>query len=130
MASLFQSKSRLNLNNVRTSFSIILSIAIASLMIANLRGGDAFKPDSQGYIRNWLMLAPISLPEGRQGTDLIFQEQIKGEGSLQPKASDKVTIGAKELTWNAITASTNFADFNATLKTVNDHAIGYIVTYI
>jgi hypothetical protein len=115
---------------VRTKFSAILSIAIASLLIGNLRAADLLKPDSQGYIRNWLMLAPIALPEGRPGTDLIFQDQIKSEGSIQPKAGDKITISGKELTWSAITASTNYVDFNAILKTVNDHAIGYIVTYI
>jgi hypothetical protein len=130
MASLFPSKNRSNSNNVRANFTVILLAAIASLLSANVSAADAFKPDSQGYIRNWLMLAPITLPEGRQGTDLIFQDQIKGEGSIQPKAGDKTTISGKEVTWKAITASTNYVDFNALLKTVNDHAIGYIVTYI
>jgi hypothetical protein len=113
-----------------TKFPAILSIAVVLSLIANLHAADAFKPDSQGYIRNWLMLAPIPLPEGRPGSDLIYQDQIKSEGSVQPGAGDKITISGKELTWSAITASTNYVDFNATLKTVNDHAIGYIVTYI
>lgn len=126
----FQSKSRTHSSNVRTKFAAILSIAIASLVIGNLHAADALKPDSQGYIRNWLMLAPIPLPEGRPGADLIFQDQIKGEAVLAPKAGDKITISGKELTWNAITASTNHVDFNAVLKSVTDHAIGYIVTYI
>lgn len=126
----FQSKSRINLSNVRTKFASILTLVFASLVIANLRAADAFKPDSQGYIRNWLMLAPIPLPEGRAGTDLIFQDQIRGEAALQPKAGDKITISGKELTWSAITASTNFVDFNSILKSANDHAIGYVVTYI
>jgi hypothetical protein len=105
-------------------------MAIASVLIANVDAADAFKPDSQGYIRNWLMMAPIPLPEGRQGADLIFQDQIKSEGAIQPKVGDKITVSGKELTWSAITASTNHVDFNAILKSVNDHAIGYIVTYI
>jgi hypothetical protein len=130
MASQFQSKSRTNSNNVRTKFPAILPIAIASLLIANLRAADALQPDSQGYIRDWLMLAPIPLPEGRSGADLIFQNQIKSEGAIQPRAGDKIIISGKELTWSAITASTNHVDFNASLKSVNDHAIGYIVTYI
>jgi hypothetical protein len=99
------------------------------LQIANPRAAD-LKPDGQGYIRDWLMLAPIILPEGAAGTDLIFRDQIRGEGSLQPKPGDKVDVGGKELTWRAITASTNHLDFNALLKSANDHAVGYIVTYI
>jgi len=76
------------------------------------------------------MLAPIALSEGESGADAIFKEQIKDEAALQPKAGDKVKIREKELTWQNITAATNYFDFNATLKTVNDHAAGYMVTYI
>ena len=76
------------------------------------------------------MLAPIALPEGETGADALFKEQIKDEAALRPKAGDKVKIGGKELTWQNITASTNYFDFNAILKTVNDHAAGYMVTYI
>ncbi len=76
------------------------------------------------------MLAPIILPEGRAGADSIYQEQVRGEVALQPKAGDKVTVGAKELTWKAITSSSNHVDFNAILKSQNDRAMGYLVTYI
>jgi len=83
-----------------------------------------------GYIRDWLMLAPIPLPEGRSGSEMILENQINNEGSLQPRAGDSVKINGKELTWKPIRASTNYFDFNAILKTVNDHAVGYMVTYI
>jgi len=108
----------------------MLLIAIGSLLRADVRAADAFKPDSQGYIRNWLMLAPIALPDGRAGADLIFQDQLKSEAAIQPTAGDKVTISGKDLDWKPVTASTNHVDFNAILKSVNDHAIGYMVTYI
>ena len=98
--------------------------------MSKARAADALKPDSEGYIRDWVMLAPIALPEGDTGADLILKEQIKDEAALQPKAGDKVKINGKELTWQNITASTNYFDFNAILKTVNDHAAGYMVTYI
>jgi len=111
---------------MRTLFATILSIALLS----NARAADALKPDSQGYIRDWLMLAPIPVPEGRSGADLILEDQIKNEAALQPKAGDKITINAIELTWRPITASTNYFDFNAILKSVNDHTVGYMVTYI
>jgi hypothetical protein len=41
-----------------------------------------------------------------------------------------VKVGAKELTWQNITATTNYFDFNAILESVNDHTAGYMVTYI
>lgn len=98
--------------------------------MSNSHAAEALKPDSQGYIRDWLMLAPVLFPEGRSGADLIIADQIKNEAALRPKAGDRIAINGKELTWARVTASTNYLDFNATLKSVHDHAMGYIVTYI
>ena len=100
------------------------------LVVSNARAADAFKPDAEGYIRRWVMLAPISLPEGETGSEAIFKEQIKGEAALQPSAGDKVKVGGKELTWQNITASTNYFDFTAIVKTLNEREAGYAVTYI
>jgi hypothetical protein len=76
------------------------------------------------------MLAPIALPERETCADALLKEQIKDEAALRPKAGDKVLIGGKELIWRNITASTNYFDFNAILNSVNDHAAGFMVTYI
>src|SRR6185503_2511074 len=107
-----------------------IAIALFGLWMAKGEAADAPRPDSEGYIRHWVMLAPIALPDGETGADSMFKEQIKGEAALQPKAGDKVKIGGRELDWRNIIAATNFFDFNAILKTVNDHAAGYMVTYI
>jgi len=103
---------------------------LCCLSAASVRAADASKLDPEGYIRDWLMLAPIALPDGESGADALFREQVKDEAALRPKAGDKVTIRGKELTWQKITAATNYFDFNALLKTVNDHAAGYAVTYV
>ena len=110
-------------------FSIGL-VALLNPLLSQAGGADALKLDSEGYIRHWVMLAPIALSEGESGADAVFKEQIKDEAALRPKAGDKAKIGGKELTWQNITAATNYFDFNAILKTVNDHAAGYMVTYI
>jgi hypothetical protein len=114
---------------VRTLLAIGL-FAPAVPVTPNVRAADALKPDADGYIRDWVMLAPITLPAGRPAGDLIVEEQVKNEGALQPRAGDTVTVNGKELTWQNITASTKYFDFNAILQTVNDHAAGYMVTYI
>jgi len=103
---------------------------VALSCLFRLGAADELQPDSEGYIRHWVMLAPIALPAGETGTDATFKEQLKNEAALRPKAGDKVKIRGKELTWQNITAPTNYFDFNAILKTVNDHAAGYMVTYI
>jgi len=115
-------------------FKTLKALSLASLLagsaIANLRAAEASTPDAEGYIRDWVMLAPIPLPDGESGSDGLFRPQIRDEATLRPKAGDKIKVGAKELTWQNVTASTNYFDFNALLKTVNDHAAGYMVTYI
>jgi hypothetical protein len=98
--------------------------------LSKLNAADALQLDSEGYIRHWLMLAPIALPEGESGADALFREQVRDEASFRPKASDKITVRGKEFVWQHITATTNYFDFNAVLKTINDHAAGYAVTYI
>jgi len=115
---------------MKNSLFTVGLVALSCLLVSKVGAAGALKLDSEGYIRNWVMLAPIALSEGESGADAVFKEQIKDEAALQPKAGDKVKIRGKELTWQNITAATNYFDFNATLKTVNDHAAGYMVTYI
>src|SRR5947199_8227462 len=123
-------KAILHRNVVKTLFVAVAWSALSTLLIANACAADVLKPDSEGYIRDWIMLAPIALPEGETGSEALFKEQIKDEAAIQPKAGDKVKLRAKELTWQNITAATNYFDFNAILRTVIDHAAGYMVTYI
>ena len=98
--------------------------------LLKLGAADALQPDSEGYIRHWLMLAPIALPDGETCAEALLKEQIKDEAALRPKAGDKLKVGGKELTWQSATASTNYFDFNEVLKSVNDHVAGFAVTYI
>ena len=115
---------------MRKLFSNSGAVALLGLLMSNANAADALKPDSAGYIRDWVMLAPIALPEDVPCADLIAQEQVKDEATLKPKAGDKIKINDKELTWRNITAATNHFDFNAILKTENDRAAGFMVTYI
>jgi hypothetical protein len=110
--------------------SLISSVALLCVLMTSAAAADALKPDSAGYIRDWLMLAPIALPEEGDCADLILKEQVKGEAALKPKSGDKIKVNDKELIWKNITAATNYFDFNAILKTENDRAAGFMVTYI
>jgi hypothetical protein len=115
---------------VKNLFSTAALALLLCFVISNGKAADAFKPDPEGYIRHWLMLAPISLPEGETGSEAIFKEQIKDEAALRPRAGDKVKVRGKELTWHNIIASTNYFDFTAIVKSLDDREAGYAVTYI
>jgi hypothetical protein len=115
---------------MQKQISIIVSVVLLGLLMPQAGAAETMRPDSQGYIRDWIMLAPIALPAEGDCADLILKEQLKGEAALKPKAGDKIKVNDKELTWKNITAATNYFDFNAILKTENDRAAGFMVTYI
>jgi hypothetical protein len=111
-------------------FSSLGSAVLLGLLISKADAADALRPDSEGYIRHWVMLAPVALRDGETCAEALLKDQIPNEAVLRPKAGDKVKVGGKELTWRNITASTNYFDFNEVLKSINDHVAGYMVTYI
>lgn len=107
-----------------------LSFVVLLFAAASLQAGDTFKPDEQGYIRNWLILAPIPLADGQSGADGNAKEQLKGEAKLMPKQGDKVTVGGKELVWKKYAAKESFADFNDFLGAQTENSVGYLVCYL
>jgi len=115
---------------MKNLFSTLRSVAWLCLLMSKAGAADALRPDSEGYIRHWVMLAPVALRDGETCAEALLKEQIKDEAALRPKAGDKVKVAGKELVWQNITSSTNYFDFNEGLKSINDHAAGFMVTYI
>ncbi|HTI70472.1 MAG TPA: hypothetical protein VMF06_10935 [Candidatus Limnocylindria bacterium] len=111
-------------------FCLLGLVALIEGSMAKAGAADILTLDPEGYVRDWVMLAPIALPSSDTASDLLLREQIKTEATVKPKAGDRVTVNGKELVWRNVTAPTNFFDFNAVLKTQNDHAAGFIVTYV
>ena len=115
---------------MRSLRRFIAAATLLRMFIASAGADDGLRLDSEGYIRDWVMLAPIGLPDGETCAEALLKEQIPNESALHPKAGDTVKIGGKELIWRNVTASTNYFDFNETLKSINDHVTGYMVTYV
>jgi hypothetical protein len=89
-----------------------------------------FSPDAEGFIRNWLVLAPIAI-EGESGASEIDRDFLKGEATIAPKAGDKIGIGNELLTWTAHQAPDYFIDFLQSFgKTRGEHVAGYAVAYV
>ena len=113
--------------------TFLTSIGAAALLGSSListTAADSLRPDAEGYIRDWVMLAPVVIRDGETCAEALLKDQIPNEAALRPKAGDKVKVGGKELTWRNVTAATNYFDFNETLKSINDHVAGYMVTYV
>ena len=115
---------------MKTLFATIGSVVGLGLSMAGAVAADGLRSDADGYIRDWLMLAPIAIRDGETCAEALLKDQIPNEAALRPKAGDKVKVGGKELAWRNVTASTNYFDFNEVLKSINDHVAGYMVTYV
>jgi hypothetical protein len=114
------------MRNFIAASSCLLLISFFATAIA--RAADA-KPDDEGFIRDWLMLAPASIPESSGGEE-IDKKQIADEGALKPKEGDKQKIGDKELTWKATKAKDYYLDLNEALGSANENVVGYLVAYV
>ena len=87
-------------------------------------------PDAEGFIRNWLVLAPIPIEEGSGATE-IDKELVKDEGKLKPKEGDKTKVDGKELTWKAHKTADYYIDFlEAFGKERGEDACAYAVAYV
>ena len=106
------------------------SLIVAFLGAMVLAAPETFSPDPQGFIRNWLVLAPIAVQED-SGASEIEKDFLNGEATITPKAGDKVTVGGKELTWKAHQTSDFFVDFlQAFGKERGEDAAAYAVAYV
>lgn len=87
-------------------------------------------PDAEGFIRNWLVLAPVAIASESGATE-IDRDLLKGEASIAPKAGDTAAGGGIPLTWTAHQTSDYFIDFLGSFgKERGEYVAGYAVTYI
>ena len=72
--------------------ALVLALAIGLMVVGVVGADDAIKPDDEGFICNWLVLAPLPFGSGQSGVEALAKEQVPGEAKLRPKEGDKVTI--------------------------------------
>lgn len=108
----------------------MLRVLSVGLFVAGAAlAADEFNTDDQGFIRDWLVLAPIPLETENNGAEELDKPQLKDEGKLQPKAGDKATANKKDLAWKKIKAKDYYFDYAEILGQVTEQSIGYAVAY-
>ena len=106
------------------------SAVVALFAALVVQGPQAYNPDSDGFIRNWLMLAPIAVQEDSGATE-IEKDFLGGEATIKPKPGDKVNVDGKILTWTPHQTSDYFIDFlKAFGAERGEDVAGYAVAYI
>ena len=106
----------------------VMILTLLSLMRPS--APQTFSPDPEGFIRNWLVLAPIAI-EGESGAAAIDMEMLAGEATITPTAGDKAMDGNRVLSWTAHQTDDYFIDFlKAFGKERGEYVAGYAVAYI
>lgn len=112
------------------SFVAAGALLLSAFAVRSGPAPEAFAPDRDGFIRDWLVLSPIQLALDADGAVAIDKSQVPDEGLLKPKAGDKVTVEGKELTWKKVKATDYFLDLNALAKQQTEKTVGYAVSYV
>jgi hypothetical protein len=87
------------------------------------------RPDSEGFIRDWLVLAPLSIGDS-SGADVIDKKQFADEA--MPKANDGAVqkVGGKDLMWSKTTTKTFYIDVKELNPDQGEHVVGWAVAYV
>ena len=106
------------------------TLILALVGVISLATPQTVSPDSEGFIRHWLVLAPLAIAE-ESGAAEIDRDFLKGEASIAPKPGGTVMVGGKELAWRAHQTSDYFIDFLQSFgKERGEYVAGYAVAYV
>jgi hypothetical protein len=81
------------ITSMKTFLATIGAAVLLGLSIASANEADSLRPDSDGYIRDWAMLAPVAIRDGETCAEALLKNQFPNEAALRPKAGDKVKVG-------------------------------------
>ena len=105
-------------------------VLVAAFLGAVLVPAETFTPDADGFIRNWLVLAPIAIQEDSGATE-IDKDFLGGEATIKPKPDEKVNVDGKILTWTPHQTADYFVDFRQAFGAERgEDAAGYAVAYV
>ena len=110
--------------------TLLVPVGIVVLLLGAGRAEDSFKPDDEGFIRNWLILAPLPFGDAQDGAAALGKEQVPDEAKLKPKEGDMVKSGDKGIAWKPYQAESHLLDFNAFLGGQTEDSVGYAVCYL
>jgi hypothetical protein len=103
---------------------------IGTLLVPAPALQQTFNLDEEGFIRNWLVLAPIPM-EGDSGAVEMDTDLLMGEAKVRPRAGDKQKIVDLELPWQPHQTAGYFIDFRQSFgQTQGEYVVGYALAYV
>ena len=92
---------------------------------------DLSRMDNEGFIRYWLLLAPIPSEKEMAGAVEVAAERIPGEARMRPRSDEKVSLKGKEYLWKRYKTPEFYIDFRKIAEGQRaDDALAYAVAYV
>jgi hypothetical protein len=107
-------------------FVAAVTLLLSATLLNTVRAQEM---DAEGFIQQWLMLAPIDVSDGTTSEE-IDKQQVADEAKLAPKEGDKALAKNKEMTWKKITHKDYYFDVNEILGDSHMGVAGYFVCYV
>jgi hypothetical protein len=108
----------------------LLATFLSAIAVLPQAQSQSFTPDNDGFIRNWLVLAPIAVQEDSGATE-IEKDFLGGEAAIKPKPGEKVNVNGKILSWTPHQTGDFFIDFlKAFGAERGEDVAGYAVAYV
>lgn len=109
-------------------------VAVDRVVLSRLEPGAVtdgpFQPDGEGFLRDWLVLAPIPAEEGTAGAPEVDREALPGEGELRPFEGEAVRVRGRRLVWRRVRTrgpQLDLRDFALSQNAPAEDVVGYAV---
>ena len=108
----------------------LLATLLSAIVVLPHAQSQTFAPDNEGFIHNWLVLAPIAVQEDSGATE-IDKDFLGGEAATKPKPGEKVNVNGKILSWTPHQTGDIFIDFRKAFGAERGEDVaGYAVAYV
>jgi hypothetical protein len=111
---------------MKTRIASLLAFATAAALPAFAQNG---KPDAEGFIRDWLVLAPFSIGDS-SGADEIEKKQFADEASPAAEDGKAQKVRDKELMWAKTSTKLFYIDFKELHPEQSERVAAWAVAYV
>ncbi len=92
---------------------------------------DPTRVDAEGFVRYWVVLAPIPSEKELAGAAEIRRETLPGEAALRPRVEERVKVMGREYVWKRHRSADHFIDFRKLVEGQGaEDAVAYAVCYV
>ena len=104
----------------------LLSVLLAGPFLSAIH---AARPDAEGFIRDWLVLAPFGI-DSESGATEIDRKQFADEAQPAARVGARQKVGDKELAWTKVTTKSFYLDFRELHPDQYENVVAWAVAYV